>query len=89
MVGQKSGWRSNCRTDLEDPLEGTFFILSSFNFVRMISFIKSRSYSELGHVASKPRSLVQMIENPFVHSRGHNLDPKFIKLCQNVNPLNV
>ena len=44
-------------------LEGTILIQNACYFVRMVILIKSRSGSKLGHVASKSRSLVQMIEN--------------------------
>ena len=55
-------------------------------FVRMLILIISRSSSKLGQVASKPSSLGQITEKLRVHSSGHSLDPKFMKLCQNVNP---
>ena len=35
---------------------------------------------------SKSRSLGEIIEKLGVHSRGHSFNPKFMKLCQNVNP---
>ena len=44
----------------------------------MLMIIMSRSSSELGHVGSKTRSLGQILEKTFVHSRGHSLDSKFI-----------
>ena len=43
-----------------------------------------RSNSKLGHVGSKTRSLGQIIDKLWVHSRGHIFDHKFMKLCQNV-----
>ena len=64
---------------------GTVLIQSSLNFVRMFIFIKSTSRWKLGHVGSKTRSQGQIIEKPFIHSRGYNFDLKFMKLCQN-NP---
>ena len=70
-------------------LEGTVLIQSSRNFIRMLMIIISRSSSKLGHVGSKTRSLGQILEIPSVHSRGHSFDPKFMKLCQNVNHYNV
>ena len=54
-----------------------------------VNIIISRSSVKLGHVGSKTRSLGQIIENPQVHSRGHSLDPKFMELCQNVNPYEI
>ena len=44
-------------------LEGTVFIQSSWNYVRMLIIIISRSGSKLGHVGSKTRSLGQILEN--------------------------
>ena len=49
----------------------------------------SRSHLKLGHVGSKPRSLGQIFEKSCEHSRGHSFDPKFMKLCQNVNYHNI
>ena len=39
---------------------------------------------KLGCVVSKTKSLSQILENPCVHSRGHNFDQKFMQLYQNV-----
>ena len=50
----------------------------------MLIFIKSRSCSKLGHVGSKTKSLGQILEKPFVHSREHSLEQKFMNLFQNV-----
>ena len=33
----------------------------------------------------KNRSLGQILEKPYVHSRGHGFELKFMKLCQNDN----
>ena len=38
----------------------------------------------MGHVASKTRSLSQILEKPYVSSRGHISSPIFMKLGQNV-----
>ena len=52
----------------------------------MLIPIKARSSSKLGHVGSKIRLLGQILEKkPCVHSRGHSLEQKFMKLWQNVN----
>ena len=51
----------------------------------MLIIIMSRSDLKLGHVGSKTSSLGQILEKPFVHSRGHSFDSKVMKLCQNVN----
>ena len=51
--------------------------------------LKTRSNLKRGHIGSKTRSLDQIIERPSVHSRGHSFDPKFMKLCQNVNPYKI
>ena len=52
-----------------NPQEGTVLIQSDDTFVRMLILIKSRSGLKLDHVGSKTRSLGQIIENPFVHSK--------------------
>ena len=51
--------------------------------------IISRSTSKLGHVGSRTRSLGQILEKPYVHSKRHSFDPKAMKLCQNVNHHNI
>ena len=38
----------------------------------------------MGHVGSKTRSLGQMLEKPFVGSRGHIFSPKLLLVGQNV-----
>ena len=50
----------------------------------MLIVIMSRSDLKLGLVGSKTRSLGQILEKPYVNSRGHIFDHKFMKLCQNV-----
>ena len=47
---------------------------------------QSKSSSKLCHVGSRTRLLGQIIEDPFVYSRGHSFDPKFMKLCENDSP---
>ena len=49
----------------------------------------SRSSSKLGHVGSKTRLLVQILEKPCVHSKGHSFDSKFMRLYQNANDSNI
>ena len=44
----------------------------------------SLDFLKIGHVGSKTRSLVQILEKPCVHSRGHISCPIIMKLCQNV-----
>ena len=44
--------------------------------------MNSRSISKLGHVGSKTRSLGQIFDKSSVHTRGHNFDANFMKLCQ-------
>ena len=51
----------------------------------MLISTKCRSTSKLGYVGPKLRSLNQILKYPCVHSRGHNLKKKSMKLCQNVN----
>ena len=51
----------------------------------MLIIIICRSSLILGHVGAKTRLLGQILRKHCVHSRGHSSDPKFMKLCQNVN----
>ena len=55
----------------------------------MLIPIKSRSDLKLGHIVSKSRSLCQIIEKNLICDLGHSIDPKLMKLCQNVNPHNI
>ena len=50
----------------------------------MYILIKSRPEFKMGYVGSKTRSFDQFLEKPRAHSRKHNFDPIFMKLCQNV-----
>ena len=50
----------------------------------MFVLIKSRASSKLEHVGSKTRSLGQILEKPYVRSRGHIFSPILMKLGQNV-----
>ena len=50
----------------------------------MFSLIIPKSNLKLGHVGSKTRSLGQTLDKPCVHSRGHRLEQKSMKLCQTV-----
>ena len=55
----------------------------------MLIIIISRSSSKMGHVGSKTRWLGQILEKRCVHSKDNSFDPKFMKLCQNVNHHNI
>ena len=55
----------------------------------MFIAMKSRLSSKLVHVGSQTRSRGQTVQKPCVHSRGHRVDPKFKKLCQNVNSYGI
>ena len=55
----------------------------------MLIIIISRSSLKLGQVGSKIRLLDEIVEKPYVHSRGHSFNPKFMKLCQNINHHNI
>ena len=55
----------------------------------MLIIIMPKSGLKLVYVGSKTRSLGQILEKPFVHSRGHSFDLKFMKLYQNVNDYNI
>ena len=46
--------------------------------------MKSRTSVKMGHVGSKTRSLHQMLEKPFVSSRGHIFSLIIMKLDQHV-----
>ena len=48
-----------------------------------------RIRAKLVHIGSKTRALGQILEKPYVHSRGHSFDSKFKKLYQNVNDHNI
>ena len=50
----------------------------------MLLIIISRSALKLGYVRSKTRSLCQILENPFVPSRGQSFDLKIMELCQKI-----
>jgi len=52
--------------------------------VQIFKLIISRPSSNMVHVGSKTRSLVQILGNSYLHSRGHICDPILIKLDQNV-----
>ena len=51
----------------------------------MLIPIKSSSSFKLGHVGLKTRSLGRIFEKPCIYSREHSFDPKFMKLCLDVN----
>ena len=70
-------------------VDGTVFIQTSCIFGRIIIIIISRSDLKLGHVVAKTRSLGKIFGKSCVHSRGYSFDPKFIKLCPNVNSYNI
>ena len=52
--------------------------------VRMIVLMKARTSLKMGHVGSKSRSLCQMLEKPYVCSRGMIFSPITMKLDQHV-----
>ena len=52
----------------------------------MLILLTCRLSLKLWHVGLKPRLLGQIIEKPCIDSRGHICDPKFMKICLNVNP---
>ena len=52
--------------------------------VRMFVVMLSGSQFNLGHVGSKTRSVVQIEEKSYFHSRGHTFDPVSMKFGQNV-----
>ena len=50
--------------------------------------VKSRSSVKVGYGGSKLRSLGHILDTHCVDSKGHNLEQKSMKLCQNVNSHN-
>ena len=48
----------------------------------MLMIIISRSNSKRGHVGSKSKSQGQIIEKPFVASRGQSFDPKLCNFAR-------
>ena len=46
--------------------------------------MKSQTSLKMGHVRSKTKSIGQISEKPYVHSRGHIFSPIIMKLGQNV-----
>ena len=48
----------------------------------MLIIIIARLMLKRGHVESKTRSLSQIIEDPFVHSRGHSCDPSSLNFVR-------
>ena len=50
----------------------------------MFVWMKSRISSKMVHVESKTRSQIQILEKPYVYSRGHIFSPIIMKLGQNV-----
>ena len=65
--------------------EGTFFIQSS-STLQNVNPHKIYVKIETGSCWIKNEvTRSKLIKKPCVHSRGHSLDPKFLKLCQNVN----
>ena len=73
------------------PLEGTVLILSSWNYVRKLIIIISRSNTKLGQVGSKIRLLGQILEKKHLVYilEGTVFYLKFMKLCQKVNHHNI
>ena len=51
----------------------------------MLILMKSRSSSKLGHVGLKTRLLDNILRKLCLHSGGHSLEQRFMKLCQNFN----
>ena len=52
--------------------------------VRMFVLMKSGTIVKMGHVESKTRSLIKILQKPCVCSRGHIFNPIIINLGQNV-----
>ena len=54
-----------------------------------VNFYQFRSSWILDHVGTKTRSLGQILGKHCLHSGGHSLNSKFMKLCQNVNSYKI
>ena len=63
-----------------NTLEATVLVQSSTDLLRMIILIISQSSSNMGDIGSKTRSVCQIIEKPYEHSRGHSFGRKMIIL---------
>ena len=50
----------------------------------MFVLMKSQTSLKMGNVRSKTRSLGQISEKPYLHSRGHIFSPILMKIGQNV-----
>ena len=53
--------------------------------MKKLIIIISRSSLKLGQVGPKFGLLDEIVEKPCEHSRGHSFNPKFMKLCHNLN----
>ena len=62
-----------------NTLEATVLVQSSSNLLRMIILTISQLSSNMGDLWSKTRSVGQIIEKPFEHSRSHSFGPIFIE----------
>ena len=82
-VGLKVGHRVKSQKKLINTLEATFSAQSTSDLVKMMSLTKSWSFLKLGHVVSKSRSPVQIIEKALEHSRGLIFAQINFKLGQN------
>ena len=65
-------------------LEARVLIQSSSNLLRTLVLMMSWTLLKMGGKGSKSRSLDLFLEKSCYRSRGHNFDPIFIKLAQDV-----
>ena len=65
-------------------LEKNFFSPTIMKLGQNVVLMKSWTSLKMGHVWSKTRSLVQILELPCVRFRGHIFSPLIIKHDQNV-----
>ena len=86
---KKQVTRSNLIKILVTTLQAIILTQSSSNLLRMFTLMISRSSLNISAVRPKSRSLGQILEESYYQSRGHNFDPIFIKLAQNVYLDNV
>ena len=91
LLGQFNVRRVSCGVNnfTVTTLEATILIQSSSDLLRMFILTISRANSKVGGIRSKTRSPDLILEKPCYHSRGHNFDPIFTRLAQDVHLNNI
>ena len=81
MSGQKLGQKINHRKNDVNSLVDAVLIQSSCQNVCHRVYL---TRFETGLYWVETMSLGQILEKTCIHSRGHSIDPNFMKLCQKV-----